>query len=306
MKNRFLKKLTAIVILMTVFSSSVLAQANYREWWNSLPGPWKTIFRIQELKGKDVDPTDEELSTFVNVLHIDCAGNKEIESLKPLAFLTGLLSIDCSNTNVKSLEGIEGLKSLTKINCSNNDNINSLIPCIGLVNLEELNCGNTMVKSLAPLANLTKLQKLDVHFCTINSLGNIGDLPNLRVLNVSQNQSLFTIQGVERLPQLVAFDCSETNVDDLAPLSTSKTLEFLNVADTKVATLRPLQPIKTLKEVDCSGTRISAVSLDFFYSHLRLQFLRGRNLLVEQKQLDDFATSFSKKNVNCDVILTSK
>lgn len=306
MKNRFLKKLSAVFILVAVFSSNVFAQANYREWWNSLPGPWKTIFRNQELKGKNVDPTEEELSQFTNIRHINCAGNKDIESLKPLAFLTGLQTIDCSNTNVKSLEGIEGLKSLTKINCSNNDNINSLIPCSGLVNLEELNCGNTMVKSLAPLSALGKLQKLDVHFCTVNSLGTIGDLKSLRELNVSQNQSLFTIQGVERLTQLVTFDCSETNVDDLSPLSTSKTLEFLNVSDTKVATLRPLQPIRTLKEVDCSGTRISAVSLDFFYNHLRLQFLRGRNLLIEQKQLDDFTTSFTKRNVNCDVILTSK
>ncbi len=306
MKNRFLKKLTAIVCLMTVLGSNVLAQSNYREWWNSLPGPWKTIFRNQELKGKNVDPTDEELSTFSFIKHINCAGNKDIESLKPLAFLTGLLTIDCSNTNVKSLEGIEGLKSLTKINCSNNDNINSLIPCMGLVNLEELNCGNTMVKSLAPLSGLGKLQKLDVHFCTVNSLGTIGDLKSLRELNVSQNQSLFSIQGIERLSQLETFDCSETNVEDLSPLSTSKTLVYLNVADTKVGTLRPLQPIKTIKEVDCSGTRISAASLDYFYAHLRLEFLRGRNLLIEQKQLDDFATSFQKKNTNCDVILSSK
>ncbi len=306
MKGKFVKRLTAVVLLMTLLGSDLMAQSNYREWWNSLPAAWKTIFRDQELKGKQVDPTDEELSTFNNITNINCAGNKDIESLKPLAFLQRLEYIDCSNTNIRSLEGIEDLKNVRVLNCSNNDNINSLQPCAGLQNLSELNCGNTMVKSLMPLRNLTSLQKLDIHFCTVNSLTMIGDLKNLRELNVSQNQSLFSIAGIERLPQLVSFDCSETNVNDLAPLQNNKTLEYLNIADTKVQTLRPLQQIHTLKEVDCSGTRIAIASLDYFYSHLRLQFLRGKNLSIEQKQLDDFTTTFTKKNVNCDVILISK
>lgn len=303
-KSSIAKIAMSLVIMLTLASSS-FAQDN-RQWWNSLPTAWKKIFQQMELKGRNVDPTDEQLQEMVTAKHIDCNGNKEIENLKPLARLTLIETIDCSNTNITSLDGIEGLSNLTDLDCSNNDNINSLIPVTTLMNLTTLNCGNTMVKSLAPLRNHTKLRKLDVHFCTVNNLGLIGELKNLIELNVSQNQSLFSLNGVEKLTSLVQLDCSETNVNDLTPLTNMKALETINLAYTKVPTLRPLQNVRTLKEVDCSDTKITAASLDYFYSHLRLQFLRARNLNIEQRQIDDFTTSFTKRNVNCDVIITKK
>jgi Leucine-rich repeat (LRR) protein len=85
-----------------------------------------------------------------------------------------------------------------------------------------------------------------------------------------------------------------------------KALEVLNIADTRVSTLRPLQNVRTLTELDCSSTKISAASFDYLTSHNRLKFLRGRNLDVEQKDLDAFSASFVKRFPECDVILTHK
>lgn len=306
MKNRIIARFAFIAVLLFAFSASTFAQADNRIWWNSLPAGWKKIFQDLELKGKRVEPTDEQLIDMVKRTHIDCAGNKQIENLKPLAKLSLLKVLDCSNTNVTSLDGIEQLQNLEVLNCSNNDNINSLIPCTNLQNLIEVNCGNTMVKSLAPLYGHNNLQKLDVHFCTVNNLAPMGELKNLRELNVSQNNSLFSLAGVEKLSQLVEFNCSETSIDDVTPLQNLKVLEILDISNTKVKTLRPLQNVRTIKDIDCSSTLISAASLDYFYSHLRLQFLRARNLEIPQKQIDDFSASFTKKNVNCDVIVTRK
>ncbi|MCQ2252689.1 MAG: leucine-rich repeat domain-containing protein [Bacteroidales bacterium] len=291
---------------MFAFCASSVAQNNNRAWWNSLSPGWKKIFQDLELKGKNVEPNDEQLESMVAMQHVSCAGNKQIESLKPLARLTMLKTLDCSNTNVASLEGIEGLVNLESIDCSNNDNINSLLPLASLGNLVYLNCGNTMVKNLKPLQGLRKLQRLDVHFCTVNSLQVIGDLKSLTELNVSENNCLFSLDGVDKLPQLLVLDCSYTHVDDLTPLQSLKLLEVLNVSNTDIKTTRSLQYVRTLKDVDCSNTAIQAASLDYFYSHVRLQFLRARNIDISQKQVDDFTASFVKKNVNCDVIVTKK
>ena len=298
------KKIFFLALLIAFATTNTFAQQDNVTWWNSLTPAWKEIFRVQELKGKNVDPTDEQLANIVNILKLNCSGNKQIEDLRPLKQLTLLEELDCSNTNITSLSGIENLKNLKKLNCSNNDNINSLIPVQTLSNLEEINCGNTMVKNLAPLRNLINLKKLDVHYCTVNNLNMISELKSLVILNVSQNQSLFTISGVERLSSLTDFDCSETAVSDLDPLKNSKTLEIINCADTKIITLRPLQTVRTLKEIDCSGHQIQAASLDYLYSHLRLTMLRARGIGISQKQIDDFTNSFSKNHVNCDVIIT--
>lgn len=299
-----MKKLLLSLALLA-FISTAFAQSN-REWWNKLTPAWKKIFLEAEFKGKDIEPTDEQLEAMItNLPNVNCAGNKEITDLKPLARLKALKVLDCSNTTIKTLEGIEGIINLTELNCSNNDNLNSLIPVANLKNLVSLNCGNTMVKSLAPLANLINLKTLDVHFCTVNNLSQLSALTKLTSLDVSKNHSLYSIMGIEKLTNLITFDCSETCVEDLSPLQNLKSLENLNISNTKVKTLRPLQMIRTIHDIDFSDTRISAASFDYFYAHYAIAMLRGRNLEVTQKEIDDFTATFSKKNPNCTIVLTA-
>lgn len=303
MKTNLITRTSIVAALMCVFCANTFAQQDNREWWNSLAPAWKQVFRDIELKGKDVEPTDEQLQSIVLMEYIECGGNKEIEDLRGLSRLTNLKAIDCSNTNVKSLDGIQMLSGLTELDCSNNDNINSLKPITGLINLVSLNCGNTMVKSLAPLTYLKKLRRLDAHFCTVNNLGQIGDLKSLTYLDLSDNHSLFSLAGIEKLTQLVELNCTNTNISDLTPLSNMKALESLSVINTRVTTLRPLQFVRSLKEIDCSGTKISSASLDYFTSHTHLKFLRGRDLNIDQKELDAFTATFAKRVPECDVIL---
>ena len=156
MKNNSIMRIAIVAALMFTFCAQTFAQQDNREWWNSLSPAWKKIFRDQELKGKDVEPSDEQLSMIVLCENMECGGNKDITDLKPLRRLTNLTMLDCSNTNIKSLDGIQFLTGLRELDCSNNDNLNSLEYIAGLVNLESVNCGNTMVKSLAPLTYLKK------------------------------------------------------------------------------------------------------------------------------------------------------
>ncbi|MCR5454946.1 MAG: leucine-rich repeat domain-containing protein [Bacteroidales bacterium] len=306
MKTSLITRIAIVAVLMSTFCANTFAQVDNREWWNSLTPAWKKVFRDIELKGKDVEPTDEQLQSMVLMENVECGGNKEIEDLRGLSRLTNLKTIDCSNTNITSLDGIQTLTGLIELDCSNNDNINSLKPITGLINLERLNCGNTMVKSLAPLTYLKKLRRLDAHYCTVNNLGQIGDLKSLTYLDLSDNHSLFSLAGIEKLTQLVELNCNNTNISDLGPLSNMKVIESLSVANTRVTTLRPLQFVRSLKEIDCSGTKIAAASLDYFTSHTHLKFLRGRDLDIDQKDIDAFIASFAKRVPECDVILQRK
>ena len=302
-----MKKLLTLFMLSAVLftTGNLMAQnSNYRSWWNSLSPEWKKIFQEQELKGKDVDPTDEQLRMIVNIQNLSCAGHSEITDIRATAGLPELRYLDVSGTSIKSLQGISKLKSLKYLNCSDNDNLTSLAELAELTELEELNCGNTMVKDLTPIAGLAKLKKLDVHYCTINRLAAISNLSKLEELDVSQNP-LFSLDGLQK-NSLVSLNCSETRVSDLLPLQYSKMLAYLNISHTDVATIRPLQNVRTLREIDCSDSRITAAGLDYLYAHTSLTLIRARNIHISAKEISDFTTSYKGRNTNCDIIITAK
>ena len=56
-------KIVLCMLIVSVFSiAKSNAQSSDREWWNGLSSAWKKIIQDQELKGKNVDPTDEQLN----------------------------------------------------------------------------------------------------------------------------------------------------------------------------------------------------------------------------------------------------
>ncbi|NPA68820.1 MAG: leucine-rich repeat domain-containing protein [Chlorobi bacterium] len=303
--NTFYKYLFSAIFLISALSETN-AQSTNREWWNSLSPAWKKVIQKQHFKGKDVTPTDEQLTEIGKMVFLDIENNKQIESLKPAEALQLLEIIKAKNSGLKSLEGIEGLINLKEIDCSDNDNINSLIPLSGLTNLEKINCGNTMVKSLVPLRYLDKLRNLDVHYTTIVDLRILKDLKNLTDLDVSQNISLFSLEGLNYMPELSSLNCSETNIDDLTPLSKLKNLQRLDCSKTKVSSLRPLQLVKSLQDIDCSDTQIKAKSLDYLIGLPNLIMLRAKNINISEDEVKEFETLLQKRNPDATIIIIPK
>ena len=302
--KKFVKYFVTVIITCFLFTNTGMSQTS-REWWNSLSPAWKKVIQKQQFKGKDINPSDEQLEEIVKMTFLELSKNKEIKSLKPAESLGLLEVIRCNGSNVQSLEGIEALTNLREIDCSDNDNINSILPLNGLYNLEKLNCGNTMVKSLRPLRNLKKLRVLDVHFATVVDLRVLKGLDNLGTLDVSENQSLFSLNGVDFLPNLVELNCSKTRIDDLAPVAKLKQLQRLDCSDTPVKTLRPLQLIKTITEIDCSNTLITGKSLDYLYGHINLTMFRCKNIDIDEKEIPGYEKVFQKRNADALIIITS-
>ena len=142
-----MKKLLTLTILSVILSTNLWAQESYRAWWNSLSPEWKKIFQEQELKGKDQDPTDEQLRQIVNIQNLSCAGHEEITDVRPLAGLPELRYFDCSGTRITSLQGIAKAKSLKYLNCSDNDNLTSLAELPNSPNLKNSTAATRWLKT---------------------------------------------------------------------------------------------------------------------------------------------------------------
>jgi len=303
--KQFLKYTLSLVFIFSLFSN-ISAQSTDRDWWESLSPAWKKVIQKQHFKGKDINPTDEQLQEIGKMVFLDIEDNKNIKSLEPAAALLMLEIIKAKNSGLESLDGIRGLINLKQLDCSDNDNINSLIPLSNLNNLENINCGNTMVKSLVPLRYLEKLLKLDLHYTTIVDLRILKDLNNLSELDVSENISLYTLDGVNYMPELRFLNCSKSNIDDLSPLAKSKVLERLDCSDTKVYSLRPIQLIKTLQDIDCSDTDIKAKSLDYLLGHSNLTMLRAKNIEITDAEIKVFERLIQKRNPDATIIILPK
>ena len=303
--NLILKYLFA-AFFSIILSGNISAQSTDRDWWDSLSPAWKKVIQKQHFKGKDITPTDEQLQEIGKMVFLDIENNKDIKTLAPAEALQLLEIIKAGNSGLQSLDGIDGLINLKEIDCSDNDNINSVIPLSYLNNLEKINCGNTMVKSLVPLRNLEKLRDLDVHYTTIVDLRILKDLKKLTTLDVSQNISLFSLDGVNYMPELMYLNCSESNVDNLTPLSKLKNLQRLDCSKTKVESLRPIQLVKSLQDIDCSGSKIKAKSLDYLIGLPYLLMLRAKNINITDSEAKEFEILLQKRNPNATIIIIPK
>lgn len=299
-------RLISIFFILFFAATSVFGQQTDRAWWESLSPAWKKVILKQQFKGKDLTPTDEQLSEIGKMIFLDITGNKDIKSLKPVEALRVLEVIKARGSGIESLEGVEQLSNLREIDCSDNDNINSLAPLRNLNNLNKVNCGNTMVKSLSPLRNLQFLTHLDAHYTTIVDLRILKDLYRLEYLNVSDNISLYQLDGVEYMHELRELDCSGTNVDLLTPLQDLKKLERLNCSNTRIYSLRPIQLVKSLKDIDCSNTEIAGSSLEYLLNNRNLIMLRAKNIDITPKQITEFEELMKKNNSDATIIITQK
>lgn len=279
------EKLLKISLLLTIsflINGMIFSQQSNRQWWNSLSPAWKKVFLLDQFKGKEVDPSDEDLDRIVKIKRINCSDNKEITDLKPLSQLTLLEQVKCSRCpGLKGLEGLENLRNLILLDCSENDNISSLKPIEGLTSLKILNASQSMIKNLGPLMTLGNLEELYLNNTTINELIFLKNLAKLTKLDVSENATLYSIDGVQFLGNLLEFNCSNTDVYDLTPLQNMKNLRVLDVSKTQIKTLKALQNVKSIQEINCNNTQINTLKYLFANPNLSIISARGTRIPKE-------------------------
>ena len=102
---------------------------------------------------KDLSP----ISDLRRLTELDIRENK-FESIEPLETLTRLKKLNIRDNKTKSLKPIRYLSYLTYLNIHSNTNLESLEPIQGLVNLETLIMRNVKINDISFLNKLTKIQ----------------------------------------------------------------------------------------------------------------------------------------------------
>lgn len=156
--------------------------------------------------------TEENLQKMAAVKELDLSGC-ELTSLSGIEYFTGLVTLDCSENKLTSLDfsassatatkaaNSAGLTSLKELDCS--DNQLTSLNVDGLTALEDLDCGQNRLTSFT-VAGLSKLSRLD---CADNRLTSVSvsNLPALENLKLEYNQ--LTAIDVSTVPSVHYLGC---------------------------------------------------------------------------------------------------
>ena len=160
------------------------------EWWKSLDLTWKRIFK----RALDINhnPSDSELSEIFDLEEIDCS-NSQIISLDPLKFLFKLRKLNCSNTNINQLDKISNL-----------------------ILIDELDISRTYVKSLKPISKFSQLWRLKCDQTDLLNLNGVEGLTNLEYINCSDT-NIKNIDELIDLPSIKLIECNNLDLNLLYP-----------------------------------------------------------------------------------------
>jgi Leucine-rich repeat (LRR) protein len=109
---------------------------------------------------------------------------------------------------------------------------------------------------------------------------------------------------VNYMPELSVLNCSNTNIDDLTPLSKLLLLTVLDCSNTKVYSLKPIQLVKSLQDIDVSGTAIEGNALDYLLGHSNLTMIRAKKISITEQEIKDFEELLQKRNPTATIIIT--
>ena len=225
----------------------------------------------------DLSPVYSLLRQFAETKEINISYKQQFQDLEPLAKLTELQLIDCSNTPISDLSPLRNLNKLDAIYFSGTA-VSDLTPLQYSTNIKEIFCFNTPITDLNVLGGFRALQKLYCFNTGISSLSPISGMQTLEALRAS-NTAISDLEALRNLSNLSLLDISNTAVIDLSPLAELSALQLLNfdhtgvseisvlanmpelslvqMSHTKVSTLRPLAKLQNLSKIYCDNTGVT-------------------------------------------------
>ena len=250
-----LKKLTAVILTFILSFSNLginfpvyagetrsneINKNSFNEYF------WETYIKDFDKDNNDT-LSDQEIS---NITELDMSGDSNLKNVNGIEYLTSLTKLDCSNTQIESLD-TNRLSNLTSLDCSNTQ-IESL-ETGSLVRLNSLDCSNTQITTLET-GSLVRLNSLDCSNTQITTLetGALGQLSSLDCSN-TQIKSLDT----GALGQLSSLDCSNTQIKSLDTGLLGR-LSSLDCSNTQIESL-DTGSLGQLSSLDCSNTQIESL-----------------------------------------------
>ncbi|RMB58191.1 leucine-rich repeat domain-containing protein [Tessaracoccus antarcticus] len=207
---------------------------------------------------------------------INVSLRKPITSAIPVKVAATITDLDCTESKVSNLTGLEQFKNLETLYLDFNQ-ISNLAPLRGLSKLQNLSLAGNAISDLRPLGPLTGLLSLDVSDNRIVDASPVRTLTSLELLSLSTNQ-VRNVAPVTGLIALTFLDLSENDISDVSGLRALTRLEGLSMAFTSVDSLAPLAGMKKLGFLDVTNAQISDVSALTSLTALEALFLDGNSV----------------------------
>ena len=225
--------------------------------------PLSKLEYIQDLRfiNSNVRKLDS-LKNFHNleILNITSTNVSSVEALSGLEKLR-ILVID--STRIKNLSPLEKNISLTKIYCDhsqiNAEEANRFMliqpDCLVIFESEEL---NSWWASLDEVWKQTfrKYNDLDA----IPTTEQLHDLPKIKIINISNQPTIKTLEPLRKLIGLEHLNCSNTAISDLDPLRDLIDLKYLDARKSSVQNLEPIQKLSKLEFLYLSNSHVFEVA----------------------------------------------
>jgi len=247
----------------------------------------------------------DQLSVLLKQRSIDISGNEIIRNLKPLAELSELEELNCSNTLVTRLFPLRNLNRLKVLDFSNTP-VDDLTPLFYSISLTEINCSYTLLNDLTPLSGLYNLEKVECSGLRIHTPEFAKELIKLRDLNFNET-NIYDLGSLVNLKNLEKLEIAGTGIRHLESMSGFFELKYLNCENTSVTLIEPLIELQNLEVLKISYTGIEQVSpLSGISSLKRIYWDSGDVFQVNREKKRREAIAFMKNNPGSLVIFESE
>ncbi len=259
----------------------IYASEQMLDWWQALNPDWQQIFG----KYVSLDTINKEnLAQVANLAEIDISDHSSVQTLEPLAALTNLKTLNCTNTRIRDLTPLEGMVNLEQLNLAGTK-VDSIGALSSARNLKILNFDQTQVRSLLPLNNISGIQRLSCENTPIEPdkiRQFIREHPETIVIYKTEQLSLWwnalppawkkelqeqvvvgDVPDREQLHELAFLNSltieDNSQINSLAPLQEFVRLTELTLTGTRVADLSPLSDMYTLRALICARNPIRSL-----------------------------------------------
>ena len=196
------------------------------------------------------------LVDFPAVKTLDLRGS-QVRKLEGLERLTSLTELYLSGNQISKLEGLDHLTSLTTLFLSHNQ-ISKLEGLDGLTSLTVLDLSHNQISKLEGLDHLTSLTELDLRDNQIRKLEGLNALSSLTELYLSGNQ-IAKLEGLDHLTSLINLFLSGNRISKIDGLASLTSLRMLYLSKNQINNLEELKDLTQLQKLDVSGNKIQSV-----------------------------------------------
>ena len=183
---------------------------------------------------------------------------ERVHSLDPLEGMPALRSLSLCQSDVASLAGLSLSLDALALRSGALDSLPDLSNT-GRLRKLTLCAQGSRVSDLGPLACLDSLETLALPSAQIEDLRPLARLVRLKDLDLHNNRTLRSLEGLEDLPALDILNLNHTEVEALGPLGAMVHLKELRLRRTQVRTIHPLLGCAALERLYLEKSRLASI-----------------------------------------------